>query len=217
MRLSTPAPWLFAFVSLIACLPGSARVGETQEEFERRLFQPSVGKFIPRDKNPDPIKEEEMLRQQPFNAVRVYFPVEVRERKYWKSAVPNVLSNDDGWRVHVFFQDNRSVLEAYQRVGDVLSAFEIQNILQANRGASEWRKVEPGSLEALASAIGSDYELADGSLRARIAGNWLMVFSVTFDKHVKEQVRRSEDHRARQEKDRLRRQEIKAPGSTSGF
>ncbi len=217
MRFSTPAPWLFMCVSFSLCLPAEARVGETQEEFERRLFQPSVGKFIPRDKNPNPAREEELLRQQPFHTLRAYFPAEVRERKYWKSAVPNVLSNDDGWRVHVFFQENRSALEAYQRVGDSLSGFEIQNILGANQGSSEWRKIEPGSLDALASAIGCDYELADGSLRARVVGNWLMIFSVAFDNHIKEQIRRQDAHRARVEKERLRRQEINAPGSTSGF
>lgn len=217
MRFPTPAPFVFAFASLVACLPLTARIGETQEEFERRLFQPSVGKFIPREKNPDPVKEEEMLRQQPFNTVRVHFPSDTRERKYWKSAVPNVLSNEDGWRVHVFFQDNRSVLEAYQRVGDTLSGFEIQNILRANQGSSEWRRIEPGSLDALASAIGCDYQRADGALRARVVGNWLMVFSVPLDNHVREQIRRIEERRSRSEADRLRRQEISAPGSTSGF
>jgi hypothetical protein len=200
-----------------ASIPASARVGEPQEEFERRLLQPFVGKFVPREKNPDPLKEEELLRQQPFNDVRIYFPADTRERKYWKSAVPNVLSNENGWRVHVFFHENRSVLEAYQRVGDVLSEFEIQNILRANQGSSEWRRIEPDSLEARASAIGCDYELADGSLRARVTAGWLLVYSVKLDAHVKEQLQGLEEQKVRQQKERLRNQQISAPGSTSGF
>lgn len=217
MRFLTPAPLACVIFSLLVAFPAAARVGETQEEFERRLLQPFVGKFIPREKNPDPAKEEEMLRQQPFNEARSHFPAGTRERKYWKSAVPNMLSNENGWRLHVFFQDNRSVLEAYQRVGESLSEFEIQNILNANRGSSEWTKVEPDSLEAKASAIGCDYQLGDGTLRARVVGGWLLVYTVRLDAYVKEQIRILEETRASQQAERLRNQQIAAPGSTSGF
>src|SRR4051812_24564063 len=100
MHFATPLPLVCVLISLLASIPASARIGETQDEFEKRLLQPSVGKFVIREKNPDPAKEEEILRQQPFNDVRIHFPSGIRERKYWKSAVPNVLSNENGWRVH---------------------------------------------------------------------------------------------------------------------
>jgi hypothetical protein len=217
--MQPPTP--FRLACLLACLSAvtfvQARVGETQDELERRLFQPAIGKFLPREKNPDPYKEEEMLRQQPFNQVRPYFPAAARERKYWKSAVPNVLSNDNGWRLHVFFQDSVSILEAYQRVGDTLSEFEIQNILRANQGSSEWRKVERESLEAQTSVIGCDYQLADGSLRARVVGNWIMVYSAKLDSYVKEQVRIASENKNLQEEERSRLQQLTAPSSTAGF
>jgi hypothetical protein len=217
--MQPPTP--FRLACLLACLSAvtfvQARVGETQDELERRLFQPAIGKFLPREKNPDPYKEEEMLRQQPFNQVRPYFPASARERKYWKSAVPNVLSNDNGWRLHVFFQDSVSILEAYQRVGDTLSEFEIQNILRANQGSSEWRKVERESLEAQTSVIGCDYQLADGSLRARVVGNWIMVYSAKLDSYVKEQVRIASENKNLQEEERSRLQQLTAPSSTAGF
>lgn len=217
MRPATP----FRLACLLACLSAStvlsARVGETQDDLERRLFQPAIGKFLPKEKNPDPYKEEELLRQQPFNQVRTYFPASARERKYWKSAVPNVLSNENGWRLHVFFQDSVSVLEAYQRVGDTLSDFEIHNILRANQGTSEWVKVERESLEAQVSIIGCDYQLSDGSLRARVVGNWIMVFSVKLDNHVKEQVRILSESKNLQEEERARLQQLTAPSSTAGF
>jgi len=217
MRFFTPASLACILVSLIIPFQASARVGETQEELERRILQPSIGKFIPRDKNPDPAKEEEAMRQQPFNDARTHFPDGTRERKYWKSAVANVLSNDNGWRMHVFFQNNRSLLEAYQRVGDSLSEFEIQNILRANQGTSEWRKVESDSDEARASSIGCDYQLADGSLRAKIVGNWIMVYSVKLDSYVKDQLRLIDENRASDQAERVRQQQLNAPGSTSGF
>jgi len=217
MRHPRFAPLACVLLALLPAVPSHARVDETQEEFERRLLQPFVGKFVTREKNPDPVKEEEMLRQQPFNEVKTHFPAGIRERRYWKSAVPNMLSNENGWRVHVFFLENRSVLEAYQRVGDTLSEFEIQNILRANQGSSEWRKVEPESLETKSSAIGCDYQLADGSLRARVVGDWLLVYSVKLDTHVREQLRLVHQNNLQQQEERARLQQITAPGSTAGF
>lgn len=217
MRYPRFAPLACVLIALLPALPSHARVDETQDEFERRLLQPFVGKFVMREKNPDPVKEEETLRQQPFNGVKAHFPSGVRERRYWKSAVPNMLSNENGWRVHVFFHEGRSVLEAYQRVGDTLSEFEIQIILRANQGSSEWRKVEPESLETKSSAIGCDYQLADGSLRARVTGDWLMVYSVKLDSHVREQLRLIQQSNLHQQEERERLRQIAAPGSTAGF
>lgn len=224
MRYPTPAPMVCVLASLLVPLAAPARVGETQDEFERRMLQPFVGKFIPREKTSDtprdPREEEQqqlLLRQQPFHEARIHFPEGTRERKYWKSAVPNTLSNENGWRVHVFFHENRSVLEAYQRVGDSLNEFEIRNILRAHQGASEWRKIEPDSLESRASAIGCDYQLADGTMRARVTGNWLMVFSSKLDAQVKERLRVIEEARANQQEEKARTQQTTASGSTSGF
>lgn len=217
MRFPTPAPMAYVVLSLIVALQASARVGETQEEFEKRLLQPSIGKFIPREKNPDPAREEEALRQQPFNDFRSHFPDGVKERKYWKSAVPNVLSNENGWRVHVFFQNNHSVMEAYCRVGDSLSDFEVQNILRANQGTSTWIKTDPDSPEAHASALGCDYRLADGTLQAHVVGNWLMVYSTQLDVYVKNQLRIQEEARASQQQEHREEQKVNAPASTAGF
>ena len=217
MRFTAPSPLISILISLAAPAITSARVGETQEEIEHRLFQPFVGKFVPREKNPDPAREQEMLRQQPFFEFRHLFPASIREGKYWKSAVPNMLSNENGWRVHVFYHDGRSALEAYQRVGETLSEFEIENILRAHQGASEWLKVEPDSLEFRASAIGCQYQLSDGSLRARIINGWLMVFSSRLDAYVKEQRRMLLENQTTQQSERLKQQQASASGSTSGF
>lgn len=209
------------FAGLLIPVAASARVGETQEDFEHRILQPFVGKIIPREKPSDIPKEardeEQLLRQQPFYETKPHFPDGTRERKYWKSAVPNMLSNENGWRVHVFFHEGRSVMEAYLRVGDSLNEFEIRNILRANQGTSEWRAVEVDSLESRASAIGCDYQLADGTMRARVVGNWLLVFSAKLDTHVKEQLRILAANRANQQEEKARTQQATASGSTSGF
>ncbi|HSI10194.1 MAG: hypothetical protein ACAH89_09015 [Rariglobus sp.] len=217
MRFATPATLSIAFISLLLSSTAAARVGEPREEFERRLLEPYVGTIIPKEKNPDPAIEAELMRQQPFNEVRDHFPEGVRERKYWKSAVPRMLSKENGWKVHVFYQDNLSVLEAYQRVGSELNEFEIRNILAANQGKSEWKRIEADSLESRASAIGCDYELTDGSLRARISGNWIMVYSIKLDAYVKEQLRIIKERQVTQQEEKTRIQQTEAPGSTSGF
>lgn len=217
MRFATPATLSCSFISMLLSLTAVARVGETREEFERRLLEPDVGILLLREKITDPNVEAEILRQQPFNEVRGHFPEGIRERKYWKSAVPRMLSKENGWKVHVFYQDNLSVLEAYQRVGSELNEFEIRNILAANQGKSEWKRIEADSLESRASAIGCDYELADGTMRARILGNWVMVYSVKLDSYVKEQLRIISERHMSQQEEKTRLQQIEAPGSTSGF
>lgn len=204
-------------LGVLSLVPVQARLGETREEFERRLLQPFVGKFIPRDKNPDAAQEAEILRQEPFNDFRVLFPADTREGKYWKSAVVRQLSNESGWRVYVFYSDNRSVFEAYQRVGDSLCEYEILNILKANQGGSEWKKILPEAMEGQISAIGYDYQRADGNLRAKVQGNWLMVYTTALDSMMVKQKRIAEETKAADlEKQQKLRQE-KAPESTAGF
>ncbi len=218
MRLTPPAS-LFCCLSLFLTIyvSASARVGETQDEFEKRILQPDLGKFMPKEKFADPNRELEVARQQPFNTARAFFPENIRERRYWKSAVPNMLSNENGWKIHVFFLDNKSVMEAYQRISEPLNEFEIRIILEANQGTSEWHRVEDDLSASQTSAIGCDYQLVDQSLRAKVSGNWLIVYSVTLDNYVKDQKRIADNERANEAEERLRRQQRTAPSTTSGF
>jgi hypothetical protein len=217
MCFATPATLSCVFFSLLFCLPAAARVGETQIQLERRLLEPDVGILVFREKNPDPAKEAEILRQLPFNTVRVLFPEGMRERRYWKSAVPRMLSKENGWKIHVFYQDDRSVFEAYQRVGAELNEYEVRNILAASQGGSDWTRLKPGSPGSAASAIGCDYERTDGSLRARVVGNWIMTYSTKLDAHVMEQLRIIKERQLAEQQEKIRIQQLEAPGSTSGF
>lgn len=209
---------LFAAVSVQSL---SARVGETQADVERRILQPNLGKlyFRTKDKEKDNGQaERERPREEkdlPFNEAKKYFPADVREGVYWKSAVANQLSSENGWKVHVFYAGGRSALEAYRRMGESLNEFEVRALLSANRGASSWRKMsnEGGGT----NGIGYDYELEDGSMRAKQQGNWLMVFSTRLDNYVVEQQKIAKDLKEK-ETDRLRlEQQAKAPESVTGF
>lgn len=217
MRFLPLAPIVCLLLSLSIADSVFARVGESQESFERRLLQPNLGKFMPRERFDNPYRELEMQRQQPFHQARAFFPEAIREHKYWKSAIPNMLSNDNGWKVHIFYADKQSVLEAYERVGERLSKYEVRNILEANQGTSEWHQVDAQSLEGQASAIGCDYQLADGTLRAKVSGDWIMVYTISLDQQVKQRQLVSQAIRASEQEERLREQQRSAPASTAGF
>jgi len=222
--MKSPVVLVVALTLVAGCLGAGAsraqaRIGETQEEFERRLLQPFVGKFIPRDKNPDPARDEALRLEQPFNEARIYFPADIKERKYWKSAVAQQLSNENGWKLHVFFSENRSVLEAYQRVGEELSEFEVTTILNASQGDSKWVKTtdDSGATGAAPSALGYDYERADGKQRARVRGAWLMVYSTEFDRVLQGQRRAAEASAAVEAEERRKDRQKRAPETTAGF
>jgi Fe-S cluster assembly iron-binding protein IscA len=196
-----------------------ARVGETQDVVERRILQPNLGKMYFKAK-PSADQREERERQkeereQPFNDARKFFPADSREGVYWKSAVAGQLSSDNGWKVHVFYAGGRSMLEAYRRVGEGLNEFEVRALLAVNRGNSSWKKisVEGGGTKG----IGYDYELEDGSMRAKQKGDWLMIFSTRLDTYVVEQQKIAKDIRDR-ETDQLKlQQQGKAPESVQGL
>jgi len=211
----------------------SARVGETQADVERRILQPNLGKLYFRAKDKDKDKEKEKdkdkdkdsrdaererlkdERELPFYDAEKFFPSDARAAVYWKSAVANQLSNDNGWMMHVFYVGGRSALEAYRRVGDSLNEFEVRALLAANRGTSSWRKMSNDG--GGTSGIGYDYELEDGSMRAKQQGDWLMIFSTRFDIYVVAQQKVAKDLKDK-EADRLRKeQQAKTPESVSGF
>ncbi|MET0262761.1 MAG: hypothetical protein ABW223_07670, partial [Rariglobus sp.] len=188
-----------ALLIITACFvqPLNARVGESQGDVERRILQPNLGKHFFRAKDKDnrdnDRQQQREERDQPFFAAKEFFPPDIVEKTYWKSALANQLSNDNGWRVHVFYAGGRSMLEAYRRVGESLNEFEVRALLLANRGASSWRKMS--SEGGGTNGIGYDFELEDGSMRARQQGNWLMIFSTRFDNYVVEQQKIAKEKR----------------------
>ena len=211
-------------LAAVSAQPLFARVGETQADVERRILQPNLGKVYFRAKEKDTkdkdyrdsererLKEE---REQPFNEARKFFPADVREGIYWKSAIINQLSSDNGWKVHVFYAGGRSALEAYHRVGESLNEFEVRALLAANRGSSSWKKMSNDG--GGTNGIGYDFELEDGSMRAKQKGDWLMIFSTRLDNYVVEQQKTAKDLKDK-ETDRLKQeQQAKAPESVTGF
>jgi hypothetical protein len=213
-------PVVMAMLASVVVAPQvCARIGETQGDIERRLLQPSVGKLFFRSKDKDNRENERQQqreeKEQPFSAVREFFPPESREGIYWKTAVASHLSNEDGWKVHVFYVAGRSALEAYRRTGATLSEFEVRALLAVNRGNSSWKKIQQEG--GGTNGIGYEFELEDGSMRAKQQGNWFMIFATKLDNYVVEQQKVAKDL-ADQEKARKRLEDqSKAPESVAGF
>ena len=219
MRLPLGAASVLAVFSAFIPSLVQARVGETQDVIERRLLQPGVGKlFNPSLKATDPKEaarqQQKAAKGQPFSSFEAFLPTDIREVGYWKSAVANQLSNDSGWHIYVFYSGGRSVLEAYKRVGAGLNEFEIKGLLNVNRGASSWKK--SGGSDHTA-AIGYDYELEDGSIRAKVDGNWFMIFAKKVDAYVVDQKRIAKAIQDRELAIQKKEQAAKAPESISGL
>lgn len=209
----------------------SARVGESKDAVERRLIQPNLGKqfFRPKDKDGDKGRDKEREarenererareeRDQPFHEAKKFFPAGTVEGVYWKSAVNGQLSNDNGWKIHVFYAGGVSALEAYRRTGEgiTLNEFEVRALLQLNRGGSSWKKVS--SEGGGTNGIGYDYELEDGSMRAKQQGNWLMIFSARMDNYVVEQQKIAKAEKDRDTEKLKKDQQGRVAESVNGF
>ena len=155
------------------------------------------------------------LSEQPFNETRKFFPADSKAAVYWKSAIAKQLSNENGWKVYVFYIAGRSILEGYNRVGEELSEFEVRAILAANQGDSSWRKTSASG--GGVNGIGYDYELEDGSLRAKQKGNWLMIFSARLDEYVITQQKIAKDTEVKEAALKKIEQQKTAPESVIGL
>ncbi len=206
---------MLAFGVLIFPCALHARIGETQDVLEKRILRPGLGKLYPRvaDSSRDKPKKKE---EDPLKDVRTFLPTDsATEILYWKSAVANQLSNETGWKIDVLYVGGHSSLEAYRRVGDALSEFEVRGLLSVNKGASSWKKNsnDGGGV----NGMGYDYELEDGSLRAKQQDNWLIIFSTKLDNHVQQQQRQAKDASDAQKEQQKKEQSLKAPESLAGF
>lgn len=207
-------PLLAASLFCLPVVSSVARIGDTPQQMDGRILRPDVGRyFSPRGMNERELNQYQ--RDLPTTAFSRYLPTDMREMVYWKSALRRQLSNDDGWRVHVHYWKDRSVLEAYRRVGEPLSEFETNALLSLSRGAQTWHKVEKD--KAGDTVIGYDYELGEDGLRARVQGNWLLIYLTRFDKMLVER-KKEQDALDDSEKERKRlEQQQKAPESIEGF
>jgi hypothetical protein len=88
-------------------------------------------------------------------------------------------------------------------------------LLAVNRGSSLWKKIS--SEGGGTNGIGYDYELEDGSMRAKQKGEWLMIFSTRLDTYVIEQQKTAKEIRDRENDQLKQQQQGRAPESVMGL
>lgn len=215
-QIPTPR-WLIAsLAALLATLTlVQARVGESQTQLESRLLSDRTAVKIPsRD-----VTAKLEHRSVPYRGLLRHLPQEFEHVIYYKPAERARASRADlsaefpeGWEVHVIYHRGRSLFEAYRRNGAGITRYEEEGILLLNRRDSYWKRIPQD--QARDTAIGYNYELDDGTLRAFRQGPYLIIYNAEMDKKLKEAIDaiRAEE---RAEADALAQQ--KAPDSLQGF
>jgi len=192
----------FIVLAAMACLllprAADARVGESRNSFESRLF--SNGGIIYRN------KEERKTRRQsgPYSAYMQYLGNSAEVRVYFKSDDGSQPTQTDldkgtlgsGWEVHVLYVGGKSVFEQYKRIGS-MSEYEMNALLAVLGGGGYWKEAEPPAKEEATlsseedepppSAFGFDYVRSDGDVRAKKSGGGLMVFQKQLDEFLAKQ------------------------------
>lgn len=210
-----------ALAFLLAAAPVQARIGDTPDQMSARMLQPDLGRIFTWPREMTPRERERQMRESPIGPFAHLLPTSAedwREQIFWKSALRKQLSNEDGWRVHVYYLRGRSVLELYRRVGPSLNEFEVNAILARMRGQETWRRVAKD--DNVDTIIGYDFELgAPGaeSLRARRQGDWLLVFHKRLDDYLVARKARWDESEAQRRAEQEAEQKQTAPVSVDGF
>lgn len=152
-----------------------ARVGESKEALERRLF--GSGGIIYRDA----AVESSRRKGMPYNKYLDFLSSSADVRIYYKTADgrrPMASELEEkrvqaGWDVHVLYIGGKSVLEIYKR-SQSMSEYEMNYIIALQGGGPGWKKVAKEELAP--SAFGYDMESGDGSVRAKKMGGDSLLF-----------------------------------------
>lgn len=206
---------------LVAAAPAQARIGDTPEQMSARMLQPNLGRTFQWPKDMPERERERLQRENPVHAFAHLLPDAkdgFREQIFWKTALNRQLSNEDGWRIHVYYWNGRSALELYRRVGNPLNDFEVNGILARMRGSQTWHRV--ARKDNVDSVIGYDFELGEGAqatLRARRQGDWLILFHKSFDDFLFGRKKLWDANEERRKAEIAAQQERTAPISIDGF
>lgn len=182
---------LIMAVCLMQPHSADARIGESRDAFERRLF--ASGGIAYRD------EAEQTSRRQsgPYTQYMAYLGSSAEVQIYFKSDDGSQPKRTDmierklgsGWEVHVLYVNNKSVFEQYKRVGSGTSEYEINALLGILGGGGFWKKPDPVAEgeDGPPSAFGFSYVRSDGEVRAKKAGAGLIVFQRQLDEFLAKQ------------------------------
>ncbi|WP_269526861.1 hypothetical protein [Coraliomargarita parva] len=182
---------LLAVLLFLSSLPMlQARIGESREAIERRLF--ASGGIVYRDD----ATEANRRRGMPYEKYLTFLPSSWDVRIYFKTADGSrpQSSNMDprrmspGWDMHVIYMRGQSKIEVYKRSTGI-TEYEMNALLAAHADGSYWNKVDPKDKEtkSMPSAFGFDMVRQDGTVRAKkLGGDSVMVFDAELDAQLAE-------------------------------
>jgi hypothetical protein len=192
-------------IGSVVFIPSSieARLGEQAADIEKRILTPGHGREFP------PERAAAKRTQVPIHGLISNYQTannnSLTPQVIWKSVdgrrIPSNGLRDgmepEGWNLFIYYKNGRSVLEVYRRVGAGLTQYEINGLLSLHKGDSVWER--PSEKEP--SAIGYDFQRADGLFRARQMGSSFILFYKALDD---EMVKIQEVSRKKQEEEQAK-------------
>lgn len=184
---------LFFAASLTSPQAAEARIGDSINDFERRLFAGGGISY--------PVEEGKSSRRAtgPYSSYMDYLGSSAEVRLYFKTddgQKPRQVDIEakklgSGWEVHVLFVSGKSVFELYKRVGSSASEYETNALLGILGGGGYWKEVEipvetieDAKDDEPVTAFGFDYVRSDGEVRAKKSGGGVMVFRKQLDEFL---------------------------------
>lgn len=190
-------------VFLLACacalvLPQSihARLGEKRSALERRLLEKKSAIDYGTDRALGKLTDKTV----PYKYIAEAYPPECQHVFYFKKIIDEKATTvdiekpslakahqvehyPDGWDLHVVFLRDTSVFECYRLNHERLNEFQINSLLDLNRGTSKWRELKDEE-EPEPSILSYEYVTEDGKFRAKLYSNMLVIYSVDLDKTI---------------------------------
>lgn len=185
----------FSVACLLAILlltnPLDARVGESRSDIESRLT--AAGGIQYRDR----AIVSNRSRGMPYTRYMQYLDTMGTFEIYYKTfdgtrAKPSeieVKNRNPGWELHVFYANDRSVMEIYSSTEEI-TEYELNQLLAFNSGGAYWEKASKEAIQEAAentedprpSAFGYNFERSDKRLRASTGNkSTLLIMSADFD------------------------------------
>jgi len=220
---NSPRLRLFSFLllCLVASSETSARIGESDDQLERRLLRGSDKGLEITDND---LESFYRTRSPVFMDLRILAEEGLQYKIYYKSADDLVASSNrlwqednkgrrsdrpvpkpEGWLLHVAYLNGVSVLELYQR-SEELTDVEIEGLLLRNAGETRWVKGSPpaGKEEViLPEVFSANHHRADFGVYADVRRDSVLMFDPRLDSRIHEM--------------ELERAEEEGPESLEGF
>lgn len=187
---------LAAALALATTQASHARIGERRTDIERRLMDKKTAITYGNDRVEGKLTDKTV----PYRhlALAEVFPPECQHAFYFKKVLDEKVTPQDieklpadkahqretypdGWDIHVAFLRDVSVMECYRLNHERLNEFQINGLLELNKGASKWKELLDSD-EAEPSVFGYDYLTEDGKLRAKLYGNMLIIYTAELDR-----------------------------------